>query len=102
MNFEQNNNKIEEKESLKPKIETIKLFNGEVSYSPERGGIITSIKIGDKEILYMDESTFNDKGANVKGGIPVLFPNAGAIPDEIKTEEFANLKQHGFARESHK
>ncbi len=72
---------------------------GEVSFAPERGGIITSLKLDGKELLYLDEETFNDLNSSVKGGIPILFPNAGPIPDEIKTEEYANLKQHGFARD---
>jgi galactose mutarotase-like enzyme len=83
------------------KTETIKTPEGnEVSFCPERGGIITSIKLQGKEILYLDKETFEDTKVNVKGGIPVLFPNAGPIPDDIKTEELKNLKQHGFARES--
>lgn len=87
------------KEELK--IENIKIPEvGEISVCPERGGIITSLKFGDKEILYMDEETLNNKEVNIKGGIPILFPNAGPIPDEIKTEETKNLKQHGFARDS--
>lgn len=73
---------------------------GEVSFAPERGGIITSLKLDGKEILYLDEETFNNLNSSVKGGIPILFPNAGPIPDEIKTEEYSNLKQHGFARDS--
>ena len=82
------------------KRENIKTLEGsEVSFSPERGGIITSLKLDGKEILYLDEETFNNLNSSVKGGIPILFPNAGPIPDEIKTEEYANLKQHGFARD---
>ena len=72
---------------------------GEVSFAPGRGGIITSLKLDGKEILYLDEETFNNLNLSVKGGIPILFPNAGPMPDEIKTEEYANLKQHGFARD---
>lgn len=87
------------KEELK--IENIKTPEfGEVSVCPERGGIITSLKLGDKEVLYMDEETLKNHDVSVKGGVPVLFPNAGPIPDEIKTEETKNLKQHGFARDS--
>ncbi len=93
---------IEGKQNKKIKTESIKTPQGESAYSCERGGIITSIKLKGKEILYMDQETFENTEGNVKGGVPILFPNAGPIPDEIKTEEFANLKQHGFARESKK
>ena len=89
-------NNLERKKELK--IETKKGFNdGEVSYCPERGGIITSIKLGGKEILYLDEETFKNVDTNVKGGIPILFPNAGPITE---SSEFINLEQHGFARKS--
>ena len=91
----------QEKNSQILKIEQIKSPEGnDVSYCPERGGITTSLKFEGKEVLYLDEETFRNTEGNVKGGIPILFPNAGPIPDEIKTEEFKNLKQHGFARES--
>src|SRR3989344_1818611 len=86
----------------KPKIETVTTSFGEVSFSAERGCIITSIKLGDKEILYLDEQTFNNRGVNVKGGIPILFPNAGPIPNELKQEPLGGLPQHGFVRNSQK
>jgi len=77
------------------KIETIKgPNNSEVSYCPERGGIITSIKLQGREILYLDQITFQDPKVSVKGGIPILFPNAGPI----KGPEFPSLEKHGFAR----
>jgi galactose mutarotase-like enzyme len=71
--------------------------NGEVRYCPKRGVIITSIKLGGKEIIYLDEETFKNVNTNVKGGIPILFPNAGPITEN---PEFPNLAQHGFARNS--
>lgn len=80
------------------KIKSIEgLNNSNVSYCPERGGIITSIKFGGKEILYLDEGTFRDTKGNVKGGVPILFPNAGPITE---SSDFPNLEQHGFARKS--
>ena len=81
------------------KTETIKNPEGnEVSFCAERGGIITSIKLHGQEILYLDQATFQDKTLNIKGGIPILFPNAGPI----ESSNFPNLKQHGFARDSNK
>jgi galactose mutarotase-like enzyme len=78
------------------KIENIEGFdNGSVSYCRERGSVITSLKLKGKEIIYLDKETFNDSSKNVRGGIPILFPNAGPISrDSI----FPNLNQHGFAR----
>ncbi|MBK5215463.1 MAG: hypothetical protein JJE53_01500 [Candidatus Pacebacteria bacterium] len=65
--------------------------NSEVSFCPNRGGIITSLKLNGKEILYLDKTTFEKTGVSVRGGIPILFPNAGPITNSI-------LPQHGFAR----
>jgi galactose mutarotase-like enzyme len=67
----------------------------EVSFSPERGGIVTSLKLGGREVLYMDQGTFNDASKSVKGGIPIMFPNAGPLK-----EGPYKLEQHGFARDS--
>lgn len=79
------------------KIETVKLENGnEVSFCPERGGIITSLKFQGKEILYMEEETFLNREVSVHGGVPILFPNAGPV----EHPDFPNLKEHGFARTS--
>ena len=76
------------------KIETVRMPNGdEVSFCRERGGIITSIKFKGKEILYLDEATLQDPKVNVKGGIPILFPNAGPLSNGLY-----HLPQHGFAR----
>lgn len=61
--------------------------------APERGGIVTSFKVYGDEILYLDRQTFEDPTKNVRGGIPILFPNAGAL----KGEPY-HLDQHGFAR----
>lgn len=78
------------------KIETIKgPKDGELSFCPERGGIINSLKLEGKEILYLDEETFKDTHTNVKGGIPILFPNAGPLDENYLYPE---LEQHGFAR----
>ncbi len=82
------------------KIETVKTNTGnETSYCLERGGIITSIKFSGKEILSLDNETFNNIENSVRGGIQILFPNAGAIPEELQEGELKNLKRHGFARD---
>ncbi|HEY4525589.1 MAG TPA: hypothetical protein VJL32_00625 [Candidatus Paceibacterota bacterium] len=83
-------------------VETIRSPEGNsISVSPERGGIITSLVLGGKELLYMDPNTFNNPDVNVKGGIPILFPNAGPLrlPEG---HPLAKLKQHGFARNSNR
>ena len=78
-------------------IEKIKYSNGnEVSICPDRGGIITSLKLKGKEIFYLDEATLNSSGP-IRGGVPILFPNGGEI---IENTLYPNLKRHGFARDS--
>ncbi|MFA6097467.1 MAG: hypothetical protein WC788_07620 [Candidatus Paceibacterota bacterium] len=86
------------------KIETISSPEGhEISFCPEKGGIITSIKIRGVEILRADPKDF--KEAKTRGGIPVMFPNAGALdgplvdPSEPE-KKLETLKPHGFARDS--
>lgn len=68
---------------------------------PERGGIITSWRIQGKEILYLDAERFANPELSVRGGIPILFPICGNLPDNTYTYKGQQytLKQHGFARD---
>jgi len=68
---------------------------------PERGGIITSWRIQGQNILYLDVERFANPELSVRGGIPILFPICGNLPDNTYThqgQQYA-LKQHGFARD---
>ncbi len=67
----------------------------QVSVCPKRGGIITSLLLKGVEILYLDKETLNDQERNVRGGVPILFPNAGAF----ENKGLPGLSQHGFARD---
>ncbi len=69
---------------------------------PERGGLITSWMCNGREILYLDHSRFKDPLKSVRGGIPVLFPICGNLPDNryIFGDNEYFLEQHGFARDS--
>lgn len=68
---------------------------------PERGAIITSWQVQGQEILYLDSSRFADPNLSVRGGIPILFPICGNLPDNTYTYKGQQytLKQHGFARD---
>ncbi|WP_309742626.1 aldose epimerase [Chamaesiphon sp. OTE_20_metabat_361] len=87
-------------------IEPIYVLNDTRSQSsltvfPDRGGIATSWRVGDRELLYLDAERFTDPKLSVRGGIPILFPICGNLPDNtysIGDKQYA-LKQHGFARE---
>ena len=73
-----------------------------VEVIPERGALVTSFRVGAREVLYLDPATLVDRGKNVRGGIPVLFPIAGKLANEryVVGEREYSMKQHGFARNS--
>jgi len=73
----------------------ISLISGDTQakIAPERGALVTFLSINDTKILYLDTQTFDDLTKNVRGGIPILFPNAGPVRGEPY-----NLPQHGFVR----
>jgi galactose mutarotase-like enzyme len=68
---------------------------------PERGGLVTHWRVGDREILYFDAERFANPEQSVRGGIPILFPICGNLPDNTYTYNgnSYSLKQHGFARD---
>ncbi|MAF46234.1 MAG: galactose mutarotase [Acidimicrobiaceae bacterium] len=67
---------------------------------PERGGIVTEWRCGEREVLYFDQERYADPGKSIRGGIPVLFPICGNLPgDLLEVNGVAHtLQQHGFAR----
>jgi galactose mutarotase-like enzyme len=81
---------------------TLVLRNGE-SFAvlvPERGGMVVGLKIDGRELLYLDRRTLDDPAANVRGGIPVLFPSPGKLAGDAWSRDGRHgaMKQHGFAR----
>jgi galactose mutarotase-like enzyme len=72
-----------------------------ISIVPERGGIVTSWLVDEHELFYLDQERFTDPLLSVRGGIPVLFPICGNLPDNTYSEQGQTyqLQQHGFARE---
>lgn len=75
--------------------------NSRLQIVPERGGIVTKWSLQGQDILYLDEERFNNPNLSVRGGIPILFPICGNLPDNIFSYKNQNycLKQHGFARD---
>ena len=68
---------------------------------PERGGLITEWRCNGQEILYFDFERFLQKGKSIRGGIPILFPICGDLPNNLLSlpkGEFM-IPQHGFARD---
>jgi galactose mutarotase-like enzyme len=68
---------------------------------PERGGIITRWQVRGQDLLYLDSDRFANPSLSVRGGIPILFPICGNLPDNVYTHQGKTytLKQHGFARD---
>jgi galactose mutarotase-like enzyme len=71
-----------------------------VVLAPERGGMVIGFSVAGRELLYLDRATFADPSANVRGGIPVLFPSPGKLTGDAWSWGGArgSMKQHGFAR----
>lgn len=68
---------------------------------PERGGLATRWQVENQEIFYFDAERFSHPDLSVRGGIPILFPICGNLPDNQYTlnGKTYSLKQHGFARD---
>lgn len=72
-----------------------------VEIVPERGAVVTSWRLQGQEIFYMDWERLADPEKSVRGGIPILFPICGDLPDDqyIHGGKTYSLKRHGFARD---
>lgn len=72
----------------------------EVVLAARRGALVTSFRVGERELLYLDDATLKDASKNVRGGIPVLFPSPGKLDNDIWrwNGRTGGMKQHGFAR----
>lgn len=68
--------------------------------APARGAIVTSFRAAGRELLYLDQATFDDPAKNVRGGVPVLFPSPGKLLDDRWQwqGQAGAMKQHGFGR----
>lgn len=75
--------------------------NSKIEVVPERGGIITRWQIQEEQILYLDAERFANPELSIRGGVPILFPICGNLPDNSYTYngQQYQLKQHGFARD---
>lgn len=71
-----------------------------VALAPGRGGMVTRFRVGETNVLYLDPETLQDPTKNVRGGIPILFPNAGRLRGDRFEQggKSYSLPQHGFAR----
>jgi len=69
--------------------------------APDRGGMLTRFKVGDVDVLYLDEVSFANAPNSVRGGVPVLFPTPGKLTNDTwrRDGREGRLKRHGFARD---
>jgi len=68
---------------------------------PERGGTIISWRIQGQDLLYLDAERFANPELSIRGGVPILFPICGNLPNNTYSYngKSYHLKQHGFARD---
>ncbi len=90
-----------QQQQYKTYILTDETANSQLEVVPERGGIITRWRVQGQEILYLDTERFANPELSVRGGIPILFPICGNLPENSYTynSKQYTLKQHGFARD---
>lgn len=71
-----------------------------VTVCPQRGGIVIGCRLNGEELLYLDRDTFIDPAANIRGGIPVLFPICGQLQGGAYEWEGQTyrMRNHGVAR----
>jgi galactose mutarotase-like enzyme len=83
-----------------PESITLRHTDTVVTIAPQRGAIVTSFRARGRELLYLDQATFNDRSKNVRGGIPLLFPTPGKLENDRwhRAGRSGEMKQHGFAR----
>ena len=73
----------------------------QLTFFPDRGGLVSSWISAGRERLYFDTTRFSDPKKSVRGGIPVLFPICGNLPGsrlDLPQGSYL-LSQHGFARD---
>ena len=93
--------KIAQEQKLYPTyILTDEETKSQIEVVPERGGIITRWRIDNQEILYLDEARYADSSKTIRGGVPILFPICGDLPNDAFEYEGESYKlvQHGFGR----
>lgn len=90
-----------QQQQYKTYILTDETANSQLEVVPERGGLITRWRLQGQEILYLDTERFANPELSVRGGIPILFPICGNLPENSYTYNGKQytLKQHGFARD---
>lgn len=89
-----------EQQQYKTYILADETTDSRVAVIPDRGGIALTWFLGDVEVLYLDRERFQDPALSIRGGIPILFPICGNLPEDTYhlNAQAYKLGQHGFAR----
>ncbi|HEY9663089.1 MAG TPA: aldose epimerase [Allocoleopsis sp.] len=92
---------FQEQRQFRTYILTDAATRSQLEVVPERGSIITGWQVNGQELLYLDAERFANPELSVRGGIPILFPICGNLPNNSYTHngQTYTLKQHGFARD---
>jgi galactose mutarotase-like enzyme len=69
-----------------------------ITVVPERGAIVTALRVDGVELLYLDAATLDSPTGAVRGGIPLLFPFAGELAGGRLVATGTQMPRHGFAR----
>lgn len=90
-----------EQQQYKTYILSDQLAQSRLTVVPERGGIVTGWQLRGQEMLYLDRDRFANPDLSIRGGVPILFPICGNLPDNRYSHSGQTymLKQHGFARD---
>lgn len=90
-----------QQQKYKTYILSDEIAGSQLEVVPERGGMITRWRFQGQELLYLDTERFAHPDLSVRGGIPILFPICGNLPENTYTYngQTYTLKQHGFARD---
>lgn len=74
--------------------------NSSLQVVPARGGIVIGLKLLGNELLFLNEETLLNEQANIRGGIPILFPICGQLVNGEYTlnDQVYRMKNHGVAR----
>ena len=85
-----------------PETKTYTLTGKESSFqiAPHKGGMVSSLRLNGREILYMDAEALLRDSMAVHGGIPILFPVCGTLREDTWRQDGAAfyMPKHGIAR----
>lgn len=79
---------------------TLKTENSSCKILPSRGALVYSLVLGGQELLFQDKlkETLFSTEKSLRGGIPIMFPQAGSLTDWEMKQLWYQQPQHGIIR----